>query len=113
MRKLAQAVDANNYPVPFASIAPDHVDARVLAASTAEAHTVPAGAKYVRLTGTVAFYVKFGGTAAIPSADITDGTSSILISATCCPATYKIPEGVTSIGVIASAICVLTLEFFE
>lgn len=113
MRKFSQVVDANNNPVPFAAIAPDHVDARVLAATTAESHTIPAGAKYVRLTGTVAFYMKFGGTAAIPASDITNGSSSILVSPTCCPATYQIPEGVTTIGLIASAICVITMEFFE
>jgi hypothetical protein len=113
MRKLSQAIDANNHPVPFASIVPDYVDARVLAANTAESHTIPAGAKFVRLTGSVAFYARFGDTAAIPSADITNGTSPILVSPNCCPATYRIPEGVTTIGVIASAICVITLEFFE
>lgn len=110
MRKLSQVVDANGRSVPSALLVPDKVDARVLAASTAESATIPAGVKYVRLSSTAPFYANFSATAAIPSADITNGSSSILIPSS---ALYEIPTGTTAISLIASAIGVVTLEWFE
>lgn len=60
---------------------PDYVDARVLAANVAEQHTVPAGAAYAYLTAEMPFFIAWGAnpTAAIPGADVTDGTASALV----------------------------------
>lgn len=60
--------------------APDYVDARVLGVATAEQHTLPADANWVTFTATGPFWALFGTnpTAAIPAADVTDGTSPIL-----------------------------------
>ena len=57
-----------------------YVDYRVLVATTHEVHTVPSGAKTIVVTPVGAdVYVKSGGTAAIPAADVTDGSGSIVI----------------------------------
>jgi hypothetical protein len=85
---------------------PNYVDARVLAANVAESHTVPTGAKKVLFSATGNIYVKFGGTAAVPAADVTDGTASMLN-----PVLVEI-DYATTIGIIAPADCVCTLSFF-
>ena len=93
-----------------AALAPpasDHVDARVLAAGVAETHTVPAGARYVVFSATADFYAKFGAAAAVPAADVTNGTASALN-----PTQRRIPDGATTIGLIAPAACVVTLSFW-
>ena len=76
--------------------APDYVDVVVLGVATAESYTIPTGARYivfsaenplaVSAAGAVDvtneyqndFYVRKGGTAAIPAADVSDGTGSFL-----------------------------------
>lgn len=58
--------------------APEWVDARVLAAGVAEAHTVPSDATVVIFSSTAAFYCKPNGTAAAPSTDVLDGSGSEL-----------------------------------
>ena len=87
---------------------PTYIDARVLAANTNETHTVPTGAKYVVFAANcAAFYAKQGGAAAVPAADVTDGTGSALN-----PAGFGI-DGVASIGLISPTACVVSLWFFK
>ena len=91
-------------------MAPGYVDCRVLAATTHEAHTIPAGAKFVMITATGNTFINIGGTATVPAADITDGSSSILINGN---TSRLFALGVaTTIGIIASAIQTVTLEFY-
>lgn len=87
--------------------ASNHVDARVLAAGVAESHVVPRGARYVLFSANTDFYAKFDGTAAVPAADVTDGSASVLN-----PGLRGI-SGVATIGLISSSICVVTMEFFS
>lgn len=58
----------------------EYVDAMVLGvASTAEDWTVPAGCNFAVFSATANFYVAFGtGAAAIPAADVTDGSAPML-----------------------------------
>lgn len=81
-------------------------DARVLAANTAELHTIPSGYTRVILSGTCNFWAKVGGAAAIPAADVTDGTASDLN-----PAGYTF-NGETSIGFIADSTCIVSMRFY-
>ena len=90
----------------FARHAPSHVDARVLTANTNESHTVPAGARVVVFSATGDFYAEPGGTAAVPAADVTDGSASELN-----PTQWNL-DGVTSIGLIAPAATTITLSFY-
>lgn len=106
MKALLNVVDSNRFPYICPDFS-DTVDARVLAAGVAESHTVPAGAMRVLFSGTADFYVKFNGTAAVPAADVTNGTGSILNP------TLRGLSGVGTIGVISPVACVVTMEFYS
>ncbi len=86
---------------------PTYVDARVLAASTNEDHTVPSGTKYVIFSSSADFYASRGGSAAVPSGDVTDGTGSELN-----PVGYDL-EGVTTIGLISETAQTITMSFYN
>jgi hypothetical protein len=86
---------------------PEWVDARVLAAGVAESHTVPTGADIVEISSTAAFYCKPNGTAAVPAADVSDGTASELN-----PTGYVL-RGVTSLGLISAPGATVTMKFYR
>lgn len=91
---------------------PASVMARVLAASTAETITAPAGARFVLFSSTCDFYALTGGTATVPSADVTNGSASELNPAAY--ALYGSAGEVSSISVITSATsCILTAAFYK
>ena len=95
-----------NGELTFARSAPGYIDARALAAGVAESHTVPAGAKFVIFGSDGDFYARPNGTAAAPGADVTDGSGSELN-----PVIWDL-KGVTSIGLVATAVRVVTLTFY-
>jgi len=103
LNKISSAFAGN------ASERPEYVNCIVLAASTAEAFTVPLNAKSVLLTGNYDFYANFTTTAAIPTTEISNGTSPILINS---PRLIKIGDA-TSISVICDVACTLTAEFYK
>lgn len=112
----AIALGQNNFEIPashggapaFLRAAPTYVDARVLSASSNEDHTVPSGGRFVIFSANCsAVYAKRGGTAAVPGADVTDGSASELN-----PAGWFL-EGVTTIGLISPEACVVTLSFYK
>jgi hypothetical protein len=87
--------------------APDYIDARVLASNIAESHSLPAGAKFVVFSATDDFWANYAATAAIPAADITDGTASEFN-----PITRYVGSGVSAISLIAPRACIVTMAFF-
>jgi hypothetical protein len=90
----------------FSRPAPDYVDARVLAAAVSEDQAVPTGARHVIFSATADFYAEKGGTAAVPAADVTNGTASELN-----PTIWSL-DGVSTIGLIAPGATVITLTFY-
>jgi len=88
---------------------PDYIDSRLLAAAVAESHTVPTGAKWVCFSAEMPFYAKFGAapTAAIPAADVTDGTGSMFN-----PTWVDISSGAAVISVIARTAGVVSMYFY-
>jgi hypothetical protein len=93
----------------------DFIDARVLAASTAETFQAPPNAKFVRIAGDGAFFLKIATSstaATVPAADVTDGTAS-----ECCPngdAVWRIlPGDQPYISVIATATRIVTLSYYR
>lgn len=110
LKSLKQIKDRTNSVFPGSTPAQGYADVRVLAAGVAESHAVPTGAKYVLITVTGNTFINIGGTAAIASADITNGSASILMVNTL-PRLFSL-EGATAIGLIAAAIQTATLEFF-
>jgi hypothetical protein len=91
--------------------APTYVNARALAANTAEQVTVPgsAGEKYIAIFACSAtpYYVLYGAnpTATVP-ADTTDGTA-----AECNPTAYEC-EGGQKFSIIAPATAIVTVAFY-
>lgn len=80
-------------------------DARVLAANTAESVTVPAGASFALFAGTADFYVRTGGTAAVPAADISDGTAPVLN-----PTARAVTAGDT-LSLVSASSCIVTISW--
>lgn len=97
--------------VPFpdgALRAPDYVDARVLAANTNETVTVPTGAAFVVFSANVDFYASYDGDdAAVPSGDVTDGSSNEMNP------TVRYIAGITEIDIIAAEAGIVTMAFFK
>ncbi len=90
-------------------LAPDYVDVRVLAAGVAERHTVPATATSVIFSATGEFYVRWDAAqnAAVPAADVTDGSGS-----------ERSPDkrqlrGLASFSLIAPAATTVTMSFYK
>jgi hypothetical protein len=82
------------------------IDARVLAASTEEQHTVPAKASHVVFSANNDFYVNYDATAAVPGADVTDGSAAELNP------TVRLVSDVTTLHLIAPASTIVTMTFF-
>lgn len=104
MKELKMVLDGNGRDVLGIGRS-SYVDACAMVANVAQAVTVPAGARYVNFSSTADFYVKFGGTAAVPGA-VTDGSASVLNP------TLRGIDGAATIGLIAPAACEITLEYF-
>lgn len=88
--------------------ATDWVDARVLAANTAERYTIPANCVYVQLSSPVDFYGRCGDntvTAAIPAGDVVDGSAAVWQLGL-----RRVPPGITSISLISASACVVSIE---
>jgi len=96
-----------NGELTFVRSAPFYIDARDLAASTNETHTVPAGADLVVFAADGDFYAKPNGAAAVVSGDVTDGSASEIT-----PRQWDL-NGVTSIGLIAPTPRKVTLSFYK
>lgn len=106
MKPFFNTLDGNG-EITFARPAPDYVDVRVLAATTNEAHTVPTGAQFVIFSSDGDFFARPNATAAVPGADVTDGTGSELN-----PTIWHL-GGVTTINLIASSARTITMSFYK
>lgn len=107
MSKLAFTPDVNgSVSIENPSV---YVDARSLAANTAETFTKPEGARFVRLSGNLLFYYNTRGTAVAPT-DISDGSASVanVISMR----SMFCVDSVASISVVAPAATLVTAEWW-
>ena len=111
IRNYRQIKDGNRETVAFSTAGGGYVDARVLAANTAEVHTVPTGANYVLVTVTGNTWVNVGAAAAVASADVTNGAGSVLVVNTL-PRMFAL-NGAATVGIIAPAIQTACLEFYS
>ena len=84
----------------------DYVDTRVLAAGVAEVVTLPDDVRWVTFSGTDDFYVRPDAAAAVPVADITDGTGSHLNPH------HRNCDEITTFGIISPRTCIVTMEFY-
>jgi hypothetical protein len=107
MKRLTVKQDANAKYSLFAIPPSDTINAKVLAANVAETDTVPADAKCVLFSATGNFYCKINDTAAIPGADVTDGSGSELNPS------GRIVAAADTISLIAPADCIVTLAYYS
>lgn len=106
MKRLITARDRAGVPMQGFE-ASDYVDRLSLVANVKKDHAVPAGARWVFFSPNANLYVNFAGDATVPGADIVDGTASVQN-----PGLRGI-EGVTTISLIATEACAVTMEFFS
>jgi len=86
----------------------EQVMARVLVAGTAESVTVPTGARYVMFGANTDYCVSYTGTAAYPTADVTDGTACDYA-----PTTRFLDSTTTSISVVSNGGGTVWLTFYK
>lgn len=102
------------YPPPrFPESAPPppigtYVSNRTLAAGVAETVTVPAGATSVIVSGDATMWARIGGTAAVPTGDVTDGTGSVCLQTWA----YRACTPGGTISVVAGATAHVSFEWF-
>jgi hypothetical protein len=83
------------------------IDVRVLAAGVAETVTVPADVKIITFSSTDNFYVNYTTTAAVPVADVTDGSGAELNPGV----RYVYGQGTFSI--ISPTVCTVTMSSYK
>lgn len=89
----------------------NHIDIRSIAAGVAEGHTIPSGAKHCFIRSTVDIWVDPASTAAIPAADVTDGSAAHYI-----PAQVLEPievDDVTTLSIISDYDGLVMLAFYK
>ena len=86
---------------------PTYIDNRVLAADTAESIARPSGYNAALITADVDCWIRRSGTAAAPSADVTDGTGSALVSA---GVGRLVDFGTATLGSPSSSISIIAAE---
>lgn len=84
----------------------NYVNAVVLTAGVPKVVTVPSDAHHVVFSATGDFYVRFAAAAAIPVADVTDGTGSMLNPE------YRDIDLVTTFGIVSPTDCTVTFEYY-
>jgi len=94
------------HALPEAPPVPDYVDAVVLAADTAQALTVPAGATMVNFSGASGFFIDLSKTAVIPTGSISNGSSPIYF-----PGILSVKEG-DVISLISSTANTVTVAYW-
>lgn len=87
--------------------APDCCLVVMLSAGVPKQVAVPSGAAVMLASCTGLFWVRYGGPAVLPTADILDGTAPELN-----PAARSV-AGLSSLGLVAPADCVLNLSFYR
>lgn len=88
-------------------LAPTYVNALVLAPGVSETFSVQATIRWMLFSSTCDFYAKTGATAAVPAADVTDGTASELN-----PSAWFV-EGSTQVSVISASACTVTAAYYR
>jgi hypothetical protein len=105
VERLAQPLDANSRAA-IGLVVPGYVDNLVLTAGVAKTYTIPTGAKVLNFSANADFYVDFlGGTAAVPTADVTDGSGVVLN-----PGMRSGLTAADTISIISPGSCIVTIE---
>jgi len=86
----------------------DKVNNYITVANTAQTVTVPTGATVAVFSPSVVFYADFtGGTAVVPSVNVTDGTGM------CYSPISRYISGISTFSIISPSVGVITIEFYS
>lgn len=109
MTRLQQGVDQWGVPVVGSFPPSAKVNALYFAAAGAGVDTVPAGANFVLIGAKqgIDVFVKIGGTAAVPTGNITDGSASEANPL------LRALNGATTVGVAVGAASIVTLAYYS
>lgn len=107
MKKIAQGLDTYSNALVGLNF-PAWIDNLILTANTAKTYNIPTGAKFLLFSCTTNFYVAYGGTAVIPSVDVTDGTGVELN-----PVLRSIDFNMTTISIISPINCIVTISAYK
>lgn len=110
MVRLSQALDQFGQPVRNAFPVIDTVDAMVFAGAGVQSLTAPAGAHFVRIRATNGVYVN-AGTAAVPAANISDGSGAEATGGFIPESLYSVAPG-SNLSVAASIAATVTFAFY-
>jgi len=109
MRRLKMLLDGYQSTTIPAIDPSDYINARVMSGGGVESETVPTGAKIVLFSATGNFYLRTGGAAAVPSADVTNGTGSELN-----PLARLVTPGETlSLAAPAGKAVIITMAYYK
>lgn len=106
MKALLISLDAGELPtgtIPFS----DFINVQVLLPNVAENAVIPSGARFILFSSTADFYARINATATVPSTDVTDGSGSEINPA------IRSLIGVTTLSLISSVNCTVTMTFYE
>jgi len=94
--------------------APNYVNNTAMGVSSAASLTIPDGGKYVRLTGDVDFYVKWGATS-VSTAAATNGSASERVNVATGGVLRDIGStlGTTAISIISTAASIVTQSWWS
>lgn len=107
MREFFRGFPSSAGAAAFTIYPSDHVNTAVFSGAGAKSISVPAGARFVVFAASGDFYAAYDGAAAVPSADISDGSGSELN-----PTQRELPDGIATIGLAVDAACTITLGFY-
>lgn len=106
--------------VPAALPAASWCDSKALAGGVAESYTIPVDVNGNRGTllginaETGPLYYSFNGTAVVPTADVTNGTSSIMLRTdTGSPFLISVPNWAYTLSLISAAANIVTIEVWS
>lgn len=102
-------------PVPAALPVATWVDSRILAANVAETYTLPTGGVFIGLTADVGpLYINFNAAAAVPVADVNDGTSAIMLRTDAgAPFILSPPFRTSTLSMISPVAAIVTIEVWN
>ena len=102
--------DANRWVLDDFINQSGYIGAIVFAGAAARTLTAPAGAKFVVITSNISVYVKIGGSAAVPVADVTDGSASQIVHPN---AALRLSlDGTATVGFAAAGAGIVTAVFY-
>ena len=114
MIALRQSLDSEGNVIPGALPQSDTIDALYFAAAGAASDNVPAGARWVAvsLSAPVAAFLKINGAAAVPGANVSNGSASEALPVGNAQPMVRELNGATTVGVAVGAACTATLAYY-